>query len=159
MTVAKWNVDHARMAVLTMSKVLEALDLPGRSTYPPRTPHGDPPAPIALVLGTRIAGALEDGDATLDNGALFDDYAIDLEAGQTLDLDLRGGWSKTDPGCNLDVFLEVLQDGRSLAHDDDGSGGFDARLLWTAPDRGRYVVRVSTSGSGRKEGTYTLRAK
>ncbi len=155
-TIAKWNVNHARMAVLTMSKVLEALDLPGRSPYPPRTPHGDPPAPRTLVLGTRISGALDDSDATLDNGALFDDYAIDLEAGQPLALDLRGGWSKTDPGCNLDVFLEVLQDGRSLAHDDDSSGGFDARLLWTAPDQGRYVVRVSTSGSGRKRGSYTL---
>jgi hypothetical protein len=155
-TVAKWNVNHARMAVLTMSKVLEALDLPGRSTYPPRTPHGDPPAPRALVLGTRTSGALDDSDAALDNGALFDDYAIDLEAGQRLDLDLRGGWSKTDPGCNLDVFLEVLKDDRSLAHDDDSGGGFDARLLFTAPDEGRYVVRVSTSGSGRKRGSYTL---
>jgi len=157
--VATWNVDHVRMAVLTMSKVLEGLDLPGRSTYPPRTPQGDPPAPGALLLGTRIAGALDDGDAALENGALFDDYAIDLEAGQPLHLELRGGWSKTDPGCNVDVFLEVLRDGRSLAHDDDGSGGFDARLLWTAPDSGRYVVRVSTSGSGRKRGSYILSAQ
>ncbi len=158
-TVAKWNVDHVRMAVLTMSKVLEGLDLPGRSTYPPRTPQDDPPAPGELVIGTRIAGALDEGDGVLENGALYDDYAIDLEAGQPLDLALRAGWSKTDPGCNLDVFLEVLQDGRSLGHDDDGGGGFDAKLLWTAPDAGRYVVRVSTSGSGRKRGSYTLLAK
>jgi hypothetical protein len=158
-TVAKWNVDHVRMAVLTMSKVLEGLDLPARSTYPPRTPQGDAPAPGGLVLGTRISGALDEGNGVLENGALYDDYAIDLEAGQPLDLDLRGGWSKTDPGCNLDVFLEVLQDGRSLAHDDDSGGGFDARLLWTAPDKGRYVVRVSTSGAGRKRGSYTLLAK
>jgi Bacterial pre-peptidase C-terminal domain len=158
-TVAKWNVDHARMISLTMSKVLEALDLPGRTTYPPRTPHGDAPTPGALVLGTRVSGMLEDGDAELENGALFDDYAIELEAGQPLDIDLRGGWSKTEPACNLDVFLEVLKDGHSLAHDDDGGGGFDARLLWTAPDSGQYVIRVSTSGSGRKRGSYTLSAK
>ena len=158
-TVATWNVDHARMIDLTMSKVLEALDLPGRSTYPPRTPRGDPPAPGALALGTRISGALDDGDSALENGALFDDYAIDLEAQQPLDLDLRGGWSKTEPGCNLDVFLEVLEDGRSLAHDDDGRGGFDAKLLWNAPDTGRFVIRVSTSGSGRKRGSYTLSAR
>jgi hypothetical protein len=158
-TVATWNVDHARMLVLTMSKVLEGLGLPGRSAYPPRTPLGDAPAPGALVLGARVSGALDDGDAQLENGALFDDYAIDLEASQPLDIDLRGGWSKTEPGCKLDVFLEVLQGGRSLVHDDDGSGGFDARILWTAPERGRYVVRVSTSGSGRKRGSYTLLAK
>jgi hypothetical protein len=155
-TVAIWNVDHARMLVLTMSKVLEALGLPERPIYPPRTPRGDVPAPGALALGDRVKGALEDGDSSLENGALFDDYAIELEAGQPLDIDLRGGWSKTEPCCNLDVFLEVLQEGRSLAHDDDGSGGFDARLLWTAPDAGRYVVRVSTSGSGEKRGPYTL---
>jgi hypothetical protein len=158
-TVATWNVQHDRMLVLTMSKVLEALGLPARPIYPPRTPHGDPPAPGAIVLGTRISGVLEDGDASLENGALFDDYAIDLEARQQLDIDLRGGRSKTEPCCNLDVFLEVLQDGQSLAHDDDGSGEFDARLLWTAPASGRYVVRVSTSGSGRKLGSYTLLAK
>jgi hypothetical protein len=158
-TVAKWNVNHARMAVLTMSKVLEGLDLPARSTYPLRTPHGDPPAARELVLGTHISGKLEDGDATLDSGALFDDYAIDLDAGQSLDLNLHGGWSKTDPGCNLDVFLEVLEDGRSLAQDDDSGGGFDAKLLWTAPDKGQYVVRVSTSGSGRKRGSYILSAE
>jgi hypothetical protein len=158
-TVAKWNVDHNRMIILTMSKVLEALDLPGRSTYPPRIPQGDPPAPAELALGTRISGALDDGDAALENGALFEDYAIDLDAQQQLDIDLHAGWSKTDPGCNLDVFLEVLHDGRSLAQDDDGGGGFDARLLWTAPETGRYVLRVSTSGSGKRRGSYTLYAK
>jgi hypothetical protein len=158
-TVATWNVDHVRMAVLTMSKVLEGLDLPGRSTYPPRTPQGDPPAPGALVLGTHVAGTLDEGDAVLENGALFHDYAIDLEAQQELTVDLRGGWSKSEPKCNLDVFLELLQDGRSLAQDDDGNGGFDAKLLWTAPESGRYVVRVSTSGSGPKRGSYTLSAR
>jgi hypothetical protein len=158
-TVATWNVDHARMLVLTMSKVLEALGLPGRSPYPPRTPQAGAPPPVALILGTRVSGALDLSDAALENGALFDDYAIDLEAGQPLDLELRGGWSKTEPGCNLDVFLEVLRDGRSLAQDDDGAGGFDAKLLWTAPERGRYVVRVSTSGSGPRRGSYTLSAR
>jgi hypothetical protein len=155
-TVAIWNVDHVRMLVLTMSKVLEALGLPSRATYPPRTPRGEAPAPVAIALGARITGALEDGDASLENGALYDDYAIDLEAGQSVDIDLRGGHSKTEPCCTLDVFLEVLQDGRSLAQDDDSSGGFDAHLAWTAPDAGRYVVRVSTSGAGRKRGAYTL---
>ncbi len=158
-TVATWNVDHVRMLVLVMSKVLEALGLPERSTYPPRKPHGEAPAPGALVLGTHVSGDLDDGDAELENGALFDDYGTDLEAGQALDINLRGGWSRTEPGCRLDVFLEVLRDGESLAHDDDGAGGFDARLLWTAPETGRYVVRVSTSGSGRRRGSYVLSVK
>jgi hypothetical protein len=158
-TVATWNVNHRRMIVLTMSKVLEALGLPTRPVDPPRIPHGNLPAAAPLMLGTKVSGVLDDSDAVLENGALFDDYAIDVDAGQQLDLDLHGGLSKTEPGSNLDVFLEVLKDGQSLAHDDDGNGGFDARLLWTAPDRGRYVVRVSTSGAGRKRGPYTLLAQ
>jgi hypothetical protein len=158
-TAATWNVNHRRMIVLTMSKVLEALGLPGRTIYPQRTPQGNPPPPGALVIGTRLSGKLDNGDPSLENGALFDDYAIDLDAGEQLDLELRGGWSKTEPACNLDVFLEVLKDGQSLAQDDDGNGGFDARLLWTAPEKGEYVVRVSTSGAGRKRGPYTLWAR
>jgi hypothetical protein len=158
-TMAKWNVDHNRMIVLTMSKVLEALDLPGRPTYPPRIPEGDPPAPTALALGAHISGVLDDGNAALENGALYADYAIDLDAQQQIDIDLKAGWSKTDPGCNLDVFLEVLRDGRSLAQDDDGGGGFDAKLQWTAPEAAQYVVRVSTSGSGKRLGTYKLFAR
>jgi hypothetical protein len=158
-TVAKWNVNHRRMIVLTMSKVLAALGLPARAMYPPRTPTGAVPAPGTLMVGTRVVGKLDNGDASLENGALFDDYALDLDAGEQIDLDLRGGYSKTEPGGILDVFLEVLQDGQSLAQDDDGSGGFDAHLLWTAPDKGQYIVRVSTSGAGRKRGPYTLWAR
>ncbi len=159
-TVAIWNLKHAKMLGLTLSKVLAGLGLPERQLYPPRIPRGDPPAPIALDLGTRISGALTKGDASLENGAFFDDYAIDLDAGQALDIDVRGGASsKADPGSKLDVFLEVLQDGRSLAQDDDGSGEFDSSLHWTAPEKGRYVVRVSTSGSGQKRGRYTLLAQ
>ena len=127
-TVATWNVDHARMLVLIDEQgargagPARTIDLPSanaawRRSRTRRRSCSGPASPASL----------DDGDASLDNGALFDDYAIDLEAGQSLDIDLRGGWSKTEPGCNLDVFLEVLQDGQSLAHDDDSGGGFDAQ--------------------------------
>jgi hypothetical protein len=158
-TVAKWNVNHRRMIVLTMSKVLGALGLPARALYPSRTPQGAAPTPSPLMVGTRVAGKLDNGDASLENGALFDDYALDLDDGEQVDIDLRGGYSKTEPGGNLDVFLELLKDGQSLAQDDDGSGGFDAHLVWTATEKGQYIVRVSTSGAGRKRGPYTLWAR
>jgi hypothetical protein len=72
-------------------------------------------------------------------------------------IDLHGGRSSTEPCCNLDVYLEILRDGKTLAGDDDSGGFFDAHLDWVAPERGRYVVRASTYGSGRKRGPYTLR--
>jgi hypothetical protein len=43
-----------------------------------------------------------------------------------------------------------------VAADDDGAGGFDAKLDAVAPVSGTYVLRVSTSGSGDKRGPYRL---
>jgi hypothetical protein len=158
-TVKMWpHVEHAWMLLLTLSKAIEGLGLPERPVSPPRRPYGEPRPAKALALGTSIDGALDEGDAFLESGSLFEDYAIDLDAGQRVAIDLRGGRSVTEGCCKLDVLLEVLGDsGGSLARDDDGGGDFDAHLDWVAPARGRYVVRASTYGSGRKRGAYTLR--
>jgi hypothetical protein len=47
--------------------------------------------PAPLALGQTREGALDEGHAFLENGALIDDYALDLEAGQRAVIDLRGG--------------------------------------------------------------------
>ena len=133
---------------------------------PPRAPRADVPLPRTRLLASHrrrshsarpAKGALDEGHAFLENGALIDDYALDLETGQRAVIDLRGGHSLTEPCCNLDVYLEILQDKKTLARDDDSGGFFDAHLEWVAPARGRYIVRVSSYGSGRKRGPYTLR--
>ncbi len=157
-TVKSWpHLQHAWLLFLTMSKALEGLGLPPRAISPARTRYGGPAVPAPLALGQTREGALDEGHAFLENGALFDDYALDLEAGQRAVIDLRGGHSVTEPCCNLDVYLEILQDEKTLARDDDSGGFFDAHLEWIAPARGRYIVRVSSYGSGRKRGPYTLR--
>jgi hypothetical protein len=157
-TVKGWpHLQHAWLLFLTMSKALEGLGLPPRAISPPRIPYGEPPLATPMALGQTREGALDEGHAFLDSGSLFDDYALDLEAGQHAVIDLRGGHSSTEPCCNLDVYLEILQDGKTLARDDDSGGFFDAHLDWVAPARGRYVVRASTYGSGRKRGPYSLR--
>jgi hypothetical protein len=159
-TVKKWpRVEHAWMLLLTMSKTIAGLGFPPRAISPPRRAYGDPPPPKPIAIGATVEDALADGDPFLENGSLFHDYALDLEAGQHVAVDLRGGRSLTEPCCNLDVYLEVRSDAGVLAHDDDGAGGFDAHLDWTAPTAGRFVLRASTSGSGRKRGPFALTAK
>jgi hypothetical protein len=144
------------MPLLTISKPLSGLGFPVRAISPPRKAYGEPPPPKGIAVGDSVEGALADGDPFLENGSLFHDYAIDLAAGQRVTIDLRGGRSVTEACCYLDVYLEIRGDAGPLAHDDDGGGGFDAHLDWTAPVAGRYVVRASTAGSGRKRGPYVL---
>jgi hypothetical protein len=156
-TIKKWpHVEHGWMPLLTMSKTLAGLGFPARAVSPPRTAYGEPPPPSAIAVGTSVEGAFADGDPFLENGSLFHDYAIDLAAGQHVAIDLRGGRSLTEACCNLDVYLEIRGDAGPLAHDDDGGGGFDAHLDWTAPAAGRFVLRASTSGAGRKRGPFAL---
>jgi hypothetical protein len=157
-TVKRWpHLEHAWMMLLLTSKTLEALGFPPRPVSPPREPYGAVPAPTPVAPGDTREGSLDDGGPFLQSGPLYRDYAIDLEAGQRVVLDVRGGKSITEPCCTLDVTVDVLRDGTTLAHDDDGGGFFDARLDFTAPERARYAVRVSTYGSGRRRGAYTLR--
>lgn len=161
-TVKTWpHLEHAWMVLLMTSKTLEGLGLPPRPVSPPRVPYAEipEPAPMPLAVGDTRSGTLDDGDAVLQEGSLYEDYALDLEPGQRVAIDARGGRSFTEPCCSLDVVLDVLRGGEVVAHDDDGGGFFDAHVAhveWSAPARGRYVVRVSTYGSGRRRGPYTL---
>jgi hypothetical protein len=157
-TVKQWpHLEHAWMLLLMMSKTLEGLGLPARPIAPPRAPYGPVPAPTPIAIGESRDGVLDDGDAFLQSGPLYDDYALELDAGQRVAIDVRGGRSITEPCCHLDVTVDILRDGEPIGHDDDSGGFFDAHLDWLSPDRGRYVIRVSTYGSGRRRGPYSLR--
>jgi len=159
-TMKAWpHLEHAWMLLLAMSKTIEGLGFPPRPVAPPRVPYGEVPAPTPLALGETREGTLDDGDHVLQNGSLYEDWALDLDAGQRVTLDARGRRSFTEPCCSLDVVLDVLQNGTPLAHDDDSGGYFDARLDFTAPARGRYVARVSTYGAGRRRGPYAITAR
>jgi hypothetical protein len=159
-TVKAWpHVEHAWMLFLTMPKALAGLGLPPRDVFPPRQlAPWTKSTPQPLAVGELREGTLDEGDPRLENGARIDDYALDLAAGQRVEVTLAGGRSFTEPCCALDVLAELRgPDGRVLASDDDGGGGFDAKVEALAPVAGSYVVRVSTFGSGDKRGPYRLR--
>lgn len=156
---ATTNCEHISMGTAYLDKVLRGLDLPAREPDPDqKVPLEAQPPPTAVVAeGSVTRGRLEASDPRMRDGSSFDDYAVDLAAGQTVALQLRGGRT-TGYLCHvLDVELRVLDGERVLANDDDGAGGLGSRVAFTAPRAGRYTVRVMAHGPWTNHGDYTLR--
>jgi len=106
-------------------------------------------------LGDDIRGRLEDGDARTrgSDGYRYDDYRVNLRAGQRLEAQMTSD--------DFDAYLEVYAEGslrQSLASDDDSAGDLNARLRFTAPEAGVYIVRARTF-SGIETGDYQLSLK
>jgi hypothetical protein len=110
-----------------------------------------PPPPTALSFGQTVQGELKEGGATDDEGRLFDGYAFTGSEGQRVQAILRSG--------DFDALLQVAKAGEEfeeLASDDDGlRQGTDARLTFTLPEDGDYILRaLPYSGDGK--GLYSL---
>lgn len=106
-----------------------------------------PPPPTALSFGQTVQGDLKEGGATDDQGRLYDGYAFTGTEGQRVQAIMRSG--------DFDALLQVAKAGEEfeeLASDDDGlRQGTDARLTFTLPEDGDYVLRAlpySSSGKG-----------
>jgi hypothetical protein len=158
-TVKLWrHVEHAWMLLLTMSKAIAGLDLPPRAIWPPAEPlAGEVRDQTPISAGETRQETVDTDDERLQNGALADEFRLDLERGRKVAVEARGGPSFTEPCCSLDVVLRVTHGTQVLAEDDDSGGSFDARVEFVAPEPGAYIVRVSTYGSGERRGHYTLR--
>jgi hypothetical protein len=109
-----------------------------------------------IAPGQTLAGALTATDTRLDDGSAGDDYTIMLTAGQPVTIITRGGPSADEPGSNLDVYTLLLLNGQTLDSDDDSAGNLNSRIVWTPTVTGPHTIRVSTFGSGLKQGQYTL---
>ena len=60
---------------------------------------------------------------------------------------------------DVDAFLRVLAgDGTTIATDDDGGSGTNARVDFRAPDAGDYLV-LATSYEAGETGAYSLRVR
>ncbi len=115
------------------------------------------PAPITRASATETTtwqifdGALETGDAA-ENEMKFDDYQIDLEAGQSALIRLES--EAFDPVVRI---YSASQRGQNeLVMDDDSGGGFNAFVMFAPEEAGGYIVRV-TSFSTEGAGAYRLR--
>ncbi len=114
--------------------------------------QGDlPPLPPGFATDTderTFTGEITDADPTLENGAGYDEHAIELTAGWTITVDLVA--------AGYDAYLYLHgEGGQLLAENDDGGEGLNSRLVHRVDVPGRYLLRASTYSAGAR-GTYRL---
>lgn len=110
-----------------------------------------PPPPTPIAFGQTVEGELKTSAATDDDGRSYDAYVFTGAAGQRIQAVMRSG--------DFDAYLQLGQGGEDfdeIASDDDGLGqGTDARLIFTLPESGEYVLRAR-SWSRDSKGLYSL---
>lgn len=107
----------------------------------------------ASTLGRLAVGGNSYGE--VESVGDSDWFAIDLQAGQRIVIDLEG--APTDQGTLVDPFVAVYDaSGVQIDLDDDGGEGFNSRLAFTAPEAGTYYVGAGAFGSA--TGSYRLSA-
>lgn len=96
-----------------------------------------------------------EGQLTTDSGvhpadrSYFNAYTFEGKAGQQIEIDMTSS--------EVDSYLILLTpDGQDLAHDDDGGGGSDARLITALPADGVYTVLANSYRAG-ETGHYNIR--
>lgn len=101
----------------------------------------------------RFEGTLAEGDLVHPaDGSFYDDYEIEADAGQHIELTMRSS--------DFDAYLQLRIVGRGdefLVEDDDGreEGATDAAISVIAPETASYVVWANSAAAG-ETGSYTL---
>jgi hypothetical protein len=103
----------------------------------------------ALQIGSTTSGRLAQGDATLQSGEFLDRYTFQGRRGQAITVDMAS--SDFDPYLIVNAPSGAQQD-----NDDAAQGSTSARVAWTLPEDGAYIVRA-TSYQANESGAYTLR--
>jgi hypothetical protein len=113
---------------------------------------GTPSQQRSLALdGPAISGNLS-GSAPKNEDRHYDSYRLRLRQGDTVQVDMKSE--------AFDSYLDVTAPGAGEpleSHDDIGGGSRDARLRFTAPAAGDYLIRAQGYQGG--TGAYTLAAK
>ena len=150
---------------------------------PADPPAADPPADTAAAVaesetdqGQAVPGSVSEGATDLPNDASTpgrvavgdtatgtigtareeDWFAVELVAGRTYVIDLRG--SPTDDGTLSDPYLRGIHDagGNRIANttNDDGGQGYNSRVTFTATESGTHYIAAGAWSS--RQGTYEL---
>lgn len=103
-----------------------------------------------LVIGSEAFGSLTDADSESLDGSYLRAWTLGLAANQEVTVDLTSS--------DFDAYLWVTGPGlEPELSDNDGGGGCNARITFTAPETGRYRAIVNTVGAG-VTGDFVLRA-
>ena len=121
-----------------------------------------------FAAGTDTTGKVAVGGLVKGNIEVAGDrdwIAVDLEAGKTYQIDLKGSWTDTDAGAIYDPYVHGLYnaDGQLIAGtvDDDSGPGSDSRVSVAVTQSGTYYVAVGShpgfeDDTSRGEGSYAL---
>lgn len=110
------------------------------------------PAPERTVaMNGEISGQLSRSDAKLRDSSVYQAWRFEGVAGQIVQIDVISS--------DFDAFA-ILTDaaGTKLADNDDGGGGTNARIIFTAPANGTYRILANSLAKGRY-GRYTVRLR
>ncbi|MBB5659296.1 pre-peptidase C-terminal domain-containing protein [Brevundimonas halotolerans] len=116
-----------------------------------RPPAPPAPEPGTIALGQSLEGVIDDTDPVDDQDVAYDAYRFSADEGERMVLLLTSD--------AFDTYLQVgrVTDGgfEELAFNDDDGETLNSRLVFAAPARGDYVIRVRPL-SASEGGTYTL---
>lgn len=101
-----------------------------------------------IAVGQEAAGRLDEADPRSSRyGTLTDTWTLTLEPGQRVEVAMRSPI--------IDPYLVVVDpNGTVIAQDDDGGGGLDARVRFTASLPGEHLILASSARYA--QGDYTL---
>ena len=102
---------------------------------------------VFILVGSSSNQHLDGGDCVRPDGRWSDHAWIYLQAGEQIRVDMTAS--------TFDAKLEIDGPNGMLASDDNGAGGTNPRLSYTAPSKGYYVI-AATAAAPNKGGDYTL---
>jgi hypothetical protein len=114
--------------------------------------RGPPPAPGSIIVGGVARGVLTEDDG-LQDGVYFDAYRIRLKADEAIRIVMASN--------DFDAVVTVGPEDEpfvATASDDDSLSDTHARLDWTAPEDGVYVIRAQ-GFDAKQLGPYILRVE
>ncbi|HWO87936.1 MAG TPA: PPC domain-containing protein [Gemmatimonadales bacterium] len=102
----------------------------------------------SLSVGETKDGLLEPGDEISGDGPYRDRWAIQLNEGARVRVEMSSG--------DMDAYLYVYGPDGSLVAQNDDARGLDAALSFRATRSGRYTVIASSAGIAPRSGAYRL---
>lgn len=102
---------------------------------------------LAREFGVDFEASARRPSGELSDGSFFEDYPLDLAAGETVTVTMRS--------VQFDTYLLVVQDEEILTSNDDMSGSTDSQITFTAPAAGTYLFRANSYEAG-ATGTFSI---
>lgn len=114
----------------------------------------EPEAPSSAIptlrVGQAVQGSLAQGDGTLDDGSWHDSYTYTARRGERIVVRMESDDFDTVLGVGA-----ARENADDMVLDDDGGGGTNSRVEYTATSDGPLLIRANALSAG-EGGRYTL---